>query len=212
MKLLWSFAVISRHSFGDELVSSVIRGIGMVLSMTRLAMLVAFTAPHGNALTVAACAGFGSLLVSLYSASTLDHSISIAAAKPALRALEHIAIHVLIAGTCTPFTLISSPGAWARPIRSVCRANCGGDYRIATLRGAGLCWPAAFCIFSPFCCAGYLARQPDRSSDESAEQHGHAEQADHHERQHQFDQCAQQQADPGADTDMCRPQHAGARR
>lgn len=114
MKLLWLFAVILRHSFGDELVSSVIHGIGIVLSMTRLAMLVAFTAPHGNALTVVACAGFSSLLVSLYSASMLDHSISIAAAKPDLRALEHIAIHVLIARTRTPFTLIASPGVWGR--------------------------------------------------------------------------------------------------
>ncbi len=75
-------------------------------------MLVAFAALHGNALAVVACAVFGSSLVLLYTASTLYHSISVAAAKPTLRALDHIAIYVLIAGTYTPFTLIALPGPW----------------------------------------------------------------------------------------------------
>jgi hemolysin III len=107
-----SGALIPRYSFGDELASSVIHGVGIVLSIAGLATLVAFAALHGNALTVVACAVFGTSLVLLYTASTLYHSISVAAAKPTLRALDHIAIYVLIAGTYTPFTLIVLPGAW----------------------------------------------------------------------------------------------------
>ena len=107
-----SGAVIPRYSFGDELASSVIHGIGIVLSIAGLATLVAFAALHGDALVVTACAVFGTSLVLLYTASTLYHSISVAAAKPALRALDHIAIYVLIAGTYTPFTLIALPGPW----------------------------------------------------------------------------------------------------
>ena len=107
-----SGALIPRYSFGDELASSVIHGVGIVLSIAGLATLVAFAALHGNALTVVACAVFGTSLVLLYTASTLYHSISVAAAKPALRALDHIAIYVLIAGTYTPFTLIALPGVW----------------------------------------------------------------------------------------------------
>ena len=98
--------------FGDELASSLIHGVGIVLSIAALAMLVAFAALHGNALTVVASAVFGTSLVLLYTASTLYHSVSVVAAKPALRALDHIAIYVLIAGTYTPFTLIALPGAW----------------------------------------------------------------------------------------------------
>jgi hemolysin III len=101
-----------RYRFGDELASSVIHGVGIVLSIAGLAVLVAFAALHGNALTVVACAVFGTSLVLLYTASTLYHSVSVVAAKPALRALDHIAIYVLIAGTYTPFTLIALPGAW----------------------------------------------------------------------------------------------------
>jgi hemolysin III len=107
-----SGALIPRYSFGDELASSVIHGVGIVLSIAGLAMLVAFAALHGNALTVVACAVFGSSLILLYTASTLYHSISVVAAKPVLRALDHIAIYVLIAGTYTPFTLIALPGVW----------------------------------------------------------------------------------------------------
>jgi hemolysin III len=105
-------AVIPRYSFGDELASSVVHGIGIALSIAGLAVLVAFAVKHGNALTVVACAVFGTSLVLLYTASTLYHSVSLAAAKPTLRTLDHIAIYVLIAGTYTPFTLIALPGAW----------------------------------------------------------------------------------------------------
>ena len=107
-----SGAVLPHYSFGDELASSLIHGIGIVLSIAGLATLVAFAALHGDALAVVACAVFGTSLVLLYTASTLYHSISVAAAKPALRALDHIAIYVLIAGTYTPFTLIVLPGPW----------------------------------------------------------------------------------------------------
>ncbi|QRP63453.1 hemolysin III family protein [Rhodanobacter sp. FDAARGOS 1247] len=100
------------YSFGDELASSIIHGLGIVLSIAGLATLVAFAALHGNALTVVACAVFGTSLVLLYTASTLYHSIPSIAAKPTLRALDHIAIYVLIAGTYTPFTLIALPGVW----------------------------------------------------------------------------------------------------
>jgi hemolysin III len=111
-----SGALIPRYSFGDELASSVIHGVGIVLSIAGLAVLVAFAALHGNALTVVACAVFGTSLVLLYTASTLYHSISVAAARPVLRVLDHIAIYVLIAGTYTPFTLIALPGAWGRSL------------------------------------------------------------------------------------------------
>ena len=105
-----SSVALPSYSFGDELASSIIHGLGIVLSIAGLAILVAFAALHGNALTVVACAVFGTSLVLLYTASTLYHSIPLLAAKPTLRALDHIAIYVLIAGTYTPFTLIALPG------------------------------------------------------------------------------------------------------
>jgi len=101
-----------RYAFGDELASSIVHGIGIVLSIGGLAALVALSAMHGGARDVVASAVYGATLVLLYTASTLYHAVPVARAKPVLRTLDHIAIYLLIAGTYTPFTLIALPGRW----------------------------------------------------------------------------------------------------
>ncbi len=107
-----SGSVLPRYAFGDELASSVIHGIGILLSIAGLATLVAFAALYGDTRAVVASAVFGSTLILCYTASTLYHSIPGALAKQVLRTFDHIAIFLLIAGTYTPFTLIALPGAW----------------------------------------------------------------------------------------------------
>ena len=104
---------LPRYRRVDELASSVLHGIGIVLSISGLVTLVAFAALHGGARTIAASAVYGATLVLLYTASTLYHAIPVTAAKPVLRMLDHIAIYLLIAGTYTPFTLMALSGAWA---------------------------------------------------------------------------------------------------
>jgi hemolysin III len=59
-----------------------------------------------------ACGIYGLTLILLYLASTLYHSIPSPRAKRVLRVLDHSAIYLLIAGTYTPFTLISLRGGW----------------------------------------------------------------------------------------------------
>ncbi len=105
-------AGLPRYGFADELASSVIHGIGVVLSIAGLAVLVTLAALHADARAVVSCAVFGSTLVMLYTASTLYHAIPVPSVRPLLRRLDHIAIFVLIAGTYTPFTLLALPGAW----------------------------------------------------------------------------------------------------
>ena len=60
------------------------------------------------------CVVFGAALVVLYSSSTLYHSVGPghARAKSVLRVIDHSAIFLLIAGTYTPFTLVSLWGPW----------------------------------------------------------------------------------------------------
>lgn len=107
-----SRATAPTYAFGDELASSIIHGIGILLSIAGLVLLVALSSTYGNARAVVACAVFGSTLILLYTASTLYHSIPGVAAKKVLRTFDHIAIFLLIAGTYTPFTLIALPGVW----------------------------------------------------------------------------------------------------
>jgi hemolysin III len=61
---------------------------------------------------VVSAAVFGATLVVLYTASTLYHSITHPRAKRVLRFIDHVAIFLLIAGTYTPFTLVSLRGPW----------------------------------------------------------------------------------------------------
>ncbi|HVH32988.1 hemolysin III family protein [Tahibacter sp. UC22_41] len=107
-----SVAASPRYSLLEEVISSAIHGIGVVLSIAGLAVLVAFAALDGNAWHVTSVAVFGATLVLLYTASTLYHGIPNEVAKPTLRALDHVAIYLLIAGTYTPYTLISLHGAY----------------------------------------------------------------------------------------------------
>lgn len=105
-------ALAPRYAHGDELASSVIHGIGILLSMAGLATLVTFSAMHGSIRAITASAVYGSSLVLLYTASTLYHSVRDELARQRFRTLDHIAIYLLIAGTYTPFTLVALPGAW----------------------------------------------------------------------------------------------------
>jgi hemolysin III len=102
----------SAYSAAEEIASSVIHGIGIVLSIAGLAVLAAYAAPGGDVRHIASVGVYGSTLILLYTASTLYHGVPIERAKPLLRQLDHAAIFLLIAGTYTPFTLITLAGPW----------------------------------------------------------------------------------------------------
>jgi len=102
----------ARYSASEEIASSIIHGIGIVLSIAGLAVLAASAAPAGDARHIASVGVYGSTLILLYTASTLYHGVPIERAKPLLRQLDHAAIFLLIAGTYTPFTLITLEGPW----------------------------------------------------------------------------------------------------
>jgi len=103
---------LPRYSPREEIASSVIHGVGIVLAIIGMGLLAGLASLHGDAWHVVACSVFGATLVLLYTASTLYHSIPVPRVKDALRVLDHSAIFLLIAGTYTPFTLISLRGPW----------------------------------------------------------------------------------------------------
>jgi hemolysin III len=100
------------YSAREEIAHSAIHGLGIALSVAGLIALVATALHTGDSGTVAASVVYGITLFLLYLASTLYHSIPYPRAKRILRMLDHSAIYLLIAGTYTPFTLISLRGPW----------------------------------------------------------------------------------------------------
>ena len=102
----------TRYSPTEEIASTVIHGIGIVLSIAGLAVLSANAAASGDVRHIASVGIYGATLILLYTSSTLYHGVPIEKAKPLLRQLDHAAIFLLIAGTYTPFTLITLHGRW----------------------------------------------------------------------------------------------------
>lgn len=100
------------YTHAEEIANGITHGFGMLLSIGGLAVLVGFASVHGNAWHVTACSIFGVTLILSYASSTLYHSIPLPGVKRILKVIDHAAIYLLIAGTYTPFTLISLRGPW----------------------------------------------------------------------------------------------------
>ncbi|HQP75707.1 MAG TPA: hemolysin III family protein, partial [Acidobacteriota bacterium] len=101
-----------RYSVGEEIANSAIHGAGALAAVAGLVILVAAAAATGDGWRLASAVIFGVTLVLLYTASTLYHSVAHPRAKRVFRFIDHVAIFLLIAGTYTPFTLVSLRGPW----------------------------------------------------------------------------------------------------
>ncbi|MFC1611260.1 hemolysin III family protein [Myxococcota bacterium] len=95
------------YSFGEEVANASSHGIGIALSVSGLTLLVVTGSLFGDGWQLAGAITFGTTLVLLYSASTLYHSIPVSRAKHVFKVLDHCAIYLLIAGTYTPFALVT---------------------------------------------------------------------------------------------------------
>jgi len=98
------------QSLGEEIANAATHGLGAALSIAGLTILVVLASLHGSAIHIVSLAIYGSTLVLLYLASTIYHAIQHSRAKAVLNIMDHAAIFLLIAGTYTPFTLVSMGG------------------------------------------------------------------------------------------------------
>lgn len=91
----------------EDIANSVTHGVGLGLSLAGFAVLLSLVADHGSTRQVVGCGVYGGSLVGLYAASTLYHSFRDPRLKHLLRIIDHCAIFLLIAGTYTPFLLVT---------------------------------------------------------------------------------------------------------
>ena len=99
----------THYKLGDILANAITHGIGAVFAVVGAVYLIA-ASTRGTAWLVVSCAVFGSTLVLVYICSTLYHSLVRTRARHVLHVLDHSSIYLLIAGTYTPFTLITLHG------------------------------------------------------------------------------------------------------
>jgi hemolysin III len=102
-------------SVGEEIANAVTHGVGAALSVASLVLMAMAAVATGESLRIAGAIVFGVSLIMLYTASTLYHAIPNPRAKHVLKIIDHSSIYLLIAGTYTPFTLVTLKGTlgWA---------------------------------------------------------------------------------------------------
>lgn len=102
----------TRYNQTEEMASSIIHGLGAGLAVAALALLVSLAGKIGDPWKVVSFSIYGGTLIMLYLSSTLYHAFQNPRIKRIFRHLDHCSIYLLIAGTYTPFTLISLRGKW----------------------------------------------------------------------------------------------------
>lgn len=100
------------YTIVEERINCLTHGIGAILSIVGLVVLIVSAAVYGNIWHIVSFSIFGSTLVILYTASTFYHGVNGSKYKRVLQILDHSAIFILIAGTYTPFMLVSLRGPW----------------------------------------------------------------------------------------------------
>ncbi|MDN0081882.1 hemolysin III family protein [Crenobacter sp. SG2305] len=84
---------------------------GTILSVVALVALISSASVQGDPWKIVSFTLYGSTLVVLYLISTLYHSVK-GRAKAVLQKFDHSAIYLLIAGSYTPYCLVTLRGPW----------------------------------------------------------------------------------------------------
>ncbi|MEG0288971.1 MAG: hemolysin III family protein [Carnobacterium sp.] len=95
----------------NEVFNAITHGIGFGLSIAGLVILLYKGSQTGTALEIVSYAIYGATLILLYLCSTLYHSLAFTPARKLFKIFDHMSIFLLIAGTYTPYTLITIGGA-----------------------------------------------------------------------------------------------------
>ena len=99
------------QSIGEELANGISHGIGLVGAIIGTPILLLAAIHHGNIPFLIGTIIFTTTMLVVYLASTLYHCWPRTHTKSLLQVLDHSAIFLLIAGTCTPFALGPLRGA-----------------------------------------------------------------------------------------------------
>lgn len=95
----------------DERINSISHLFGAVFGAAILIVLTVTAARQGDAWKTVSAAVYGSAFLLAYIFSTLYHALE-GGAKRVLKKFDHASIYLFIAGTYTPFTLVTLRGAW----------------------------------------------------------------------------------------------------
>jgi channel protein, hemolysin III family len=119
----------------NEIFNAITHGVGFGLSVAGLVILLVKGARLGSPMHIVSYAIYGTTMVLLFLFSTLFHSLIFTKAKKVFQVFDHASIFLLIAGSYTPFCLLSIQGwrGWALFGSIWTLAICGIVYKSITL-------------------------------------------------------------------------------
>lgn len=98
---------IPKYTLGEELTNAISHGVGALFGLVAMILCLVKSAQAADAFKIVSSAVFGVTVMMLYLMSCLYHSLKVNKAKRVFRVIDHCTIFLLIAGTYTPFTLVS---------------------------------------------------------------------------------------------------------
>lgn len=105
-------AKVRTYSPLEEKLNIYSHGLGFLLAIPATVMLILKASMHGNAWQIVSVSIYGLSMMTLYLASTLYHSATDPKRRHRLNVFDHASIYLLIAGTYTPFVLVTLRGPW----------------------------------------------------------------------------------------------------
>lgn len=100
------------YSEEEEVANRITHGLGALLALVGLITLITASVSTEDPWRIVSCAVFGFTLFLFYTTSTIYHTVENPMVKYVFRILDHVTIYLLIAGTYTPFTLVTLRGKW----------------------------------------------------------------------------------------------------
>jgi len=100
------------YSPREEKLNIISHGLGFILAIPATVLLIIKASLHGDAWQIVSVSIYGVSMMTLYLASTLYHSSKDPKKRHRLNVFDHAAIYLLIAGTYTPFVLVTLRGPW----------------------------------------------------------------------------------------------------
>jgi len=101
---------IPKYTLAEELLNSISHGIGAGLGIAALVLCIVKSAIAADGYKLASSIVFGLTVTLLYLMSCLYHALKVNKAKRVFRVIDHCTIFLLIAGTYTPYTLVTLRG------------------------------------------------------------------------------------------------------
>ena len=153
---------VFEYSVGQEVSHAITHGIGAALGVAALVLMIVFAAraETGVVWRVVGASLFGATIILLYLTSTLYHALFHEKAKVVFEIFDHQAIYLLIAGSYTPFALVTlreySPWVgwtvfgviWGLAVLGIIfKVFTTGKFKvISTLMYVGMGWVALFTL------------------------------------------------------------------